>query len=163
MLIFADVGAMGPGEPVYRRNPNALPFHAAEPQGFTPYTFDLLVNPLDPCIDRAVATLGNLGITADIFQLHQLPLHYLETARQAAYLGWERVRNEQEQQYLHLAKQQLEQEEEGIKQHLIAAQVSLCIAPHLNYDREQGEVPSDLFYHRVTNRPAQYNTNHPLN
>jgi len=45
------LGAMGPGEPVYGRNLNALPFHAAEPRGFTPYTFDMLANPLDPCID----------------------------------------------------------------------------------------------------------------
>jgi len=38
------LGAMGPGEPVYGRNLNALPFHAAEPQGFTPYTFDVLAS-----------------------------------------------------------------------------------------------------------------------
>src|SRR6267142_917647 len=63
------LGAMGPGEPMYGRNLNALPFHAAEPRGFTPYMFDVLANPLDPCIDRAVATLGDLGITSDIFQL----------------------------------------------------------------------------------------------
>ena len=81
------LGAMGPGEPVYGRNLNALPFHAVEPQGFTPYTFNMLVNPLDPRIDRAVATLGDLGITSDIFRLCQLPLQYLDTARQAAYLG----------------------------------------------------------------------------
>jgi len=98
------LGAMGPGEPVYRRNLNALPFHAAEPRGFTPYTFDVLANPLDPCIDRAVATLGDLGITADIFRLHQLPLQYLDTARQNAYLAKERGRIDQEQRYLHLAK-----------------------------------------------------------
>jgi len=156
------LGAMGPGEPVYGRNLNALPFHAAEPRGFTPYTFNLLTNPLDPCINRAVATLGDLGITADIFQLCQLPLHYLETARQAAYLGQERACNKQEQQYLHLAKWQLEQEEKGIKQHLTAARVSLRITPHLDYDREKGEVPVDLFYPRVTNRPARYKTNCPV-
>jgi len=45
------LGAMGPGEPIYRQNLNALPFHAAEPRGFTPYTFDMLANPLDPHID----------------------------------------------------------------------------------------------------------------
>src|SRR6267142_1539558 len=66
------------------------------------------------------------------------------------------------QRYLHLAKLQLEQEEEGIKQCLTAAQVSLCIAPHLDYDREQGEVPADLFYPQVTNRPVRYLTNCPL-
>jgi len=81
------LGSMGPGQPVYGRNLNALPFHAAEPQGFTSYTFNLFTNPLDPRIDRAVATLGDLGVTADIFQLRQLPMHYLETTRQAAYLG----------------------------------------------------------------------------
>src|SRR6267142_6129417 len=68
------LGAMGPGEPVYGRNLNALPFHAAELQGFTPYMFDVLANPLDPHIDRVVATLGDLGITSDIFRLRQLPL-----------------------------------------------------------------------------------------
>jgi len=98
------LGAMGPGAPVYGRNLNALPFHSAEPRGFTPYTFDMLANPLDPCIDRAIATLGDLGVTADIFRLHQLPQCYLETARQAAYLGQERGRIKQEQRYLHLTK-----------------------------------------------------------
>jgi len=156
------LGSMGPGQPVYGRNLNTLPFHAAEPQGFTPYTFNLLANPLDPRIDRAVATLGDLGITADIFRLHQLPLRYLDTTRQAAYLGWEREHNEPEQWYLHLAKRQLEQEEEGIKQCLTATWVSLCIAPHLDYDREQGEVPSCLSYPWVTNRGAHYDTNRPL-
>jgi len=61
------LGSMGPGQPVYGRNLNTLPFHAAEPQGFTPYTFNLFANPLDPHINRAVATLGDLGVTADIF------------------------------------------------------------------------------------------------
>jgi len=81
------LGVMGPGAPVYGRNLNTLPFHSAEPRGFTPYTFDVLANPLDPRIDRAIATLGDLGVTADVFRLHQLPQRYLETARQAAYLG----------------------------------------------------------------------------
>jgi len=61
------LGAMGPGEPVYGRNLNALPFHAAEPQHFEPYSFDILANPLDPRINRAVATLGDLGVTAELF------------------------------------------------------------------------------------------------
>jgi len=98
------LGAMGPGEPMYGRNLNALPFHTAEPQGFTPYTFNVLANPLDPCIDRAVATLGDLGITAEIHQLRLLPLWYLDMARQSAYLGRERECIDQEQWYLHLAK-----------------------------------------------------------
>jgi len=51
------------------------------------YTFDVLANPLDPRIDRAIATLGDLGVIADIFRLPQLPQRYLEAARQAAYLG----------------------------------------------------------------------------
>jgi len=156
------LGAMGPGEPIYGRNLNAQPFHVAEPQGFEPYTFNLLANPLDPHVDRAVATLGDLGITAEIFRLCQLPLCYLDLARQSAYLGRERGRIQQEQQYLHLTKWQLEQEEEAIKQCLTAAQVSLHIAPHLDYDREQGEVPPELFYPHVTNRPVCYSVNCPL-
>jgi len=156
------LGAMGPGEPIYGRNLNTQPFHAAEPQGFEPYTFDMLANPLDPRIDRAVATLGDLGITAELFRLCQLPLRYLDLARQSAYLGRESGRIQQEQQYIHLAKRQLEQEEEAIKQRLTAARVSLCIAPHLDYDREPGEVPSEMFYTRITNRPARYTTNRPL-
>jgi|SRR6267142_1232427 len=156
------LGAMGPGEPVYGRNLNAQPFHAAEPQGFEPYTFDLLANPLDPCVDRVVATLGDLGITAEVFRLRQLPLRYLDLARQSAYLGRERGRIQQEQQYIHLAKRQLKQEEEAIKQWLTATQVSLHLAPHLDYDREQGEVPLELLYSCITNRPAHYSVNHPL-
>jgi len=81
------LGAMGPGEPVYGRNLNTLPFHTAEPQGFIPFPFDVLANPLDPRIDRAVATLGDLGITAEIHRLRLLPLQYLDMARQSAYLG----------------------------------------------------------------------------
>src|SRR5882672_4214593 len=42
------LGAMGPGEPVYGRNLNTLPFHTAEPRGFIPFPFDVLANPLDP-------------------------------------------------------------------------------------------------------------------
>jgi len=98
------LGAMGPGEPVYGRNLNTQPFHAAEPRHFEPYSFDILANPLDPRIDRAVATLGDLGITAELFRLHQLPLRYLDLARQSAYLGRESGRIQQEQQYIHLAK-----------------------------------------------------------
>ena len=81
------LGSMGPGQLVYGRNLNAQPFHAVEPRGFTTYSFDLLANPLDPHIDRAISTLDDLGVTADIFRLHQHPLRYLDTARQAAYLG----------------------------------------------------------------------------
>src|SRR6267142_174561 len=98
------LGAMGPGEPVYGRNLNALPFHTAEQQGFTPYTFNMLANPLDPRLDRAVAMLGDLGITAEIHRLRLLPLRYLDMARQSAYLGRERGHIDQEQRYLHLAK-----------------------------------------------------------
>src|SRR6267142_378674 len=156
------LGAMGPGEPVYGRNLNALPFHAAEPRGFTPYAFDVLANPLDLRVNRAVATLGDLGVTADIFRLHQLPLRYLDMARQNAYLAKERGRIDQEQQYLHLAKRQLEIKEEGIKQCLDAARVSLRIAPHLDHDREPGEVPSTLTYPRITTKGARYDTNRPL-
>jgi len=83
-------------------------------------------------------------------------------ARQSAYLGQERGRIDQEQRYLHLAKRQLELEEEGIKQCLTAARVSLRITPHLDHDREQGEVPSALSYPRITTRGARYNTNRPL-
>ena len=83
-------------------------------------------------------------------------------AKQSAYLGWERGRIDQEQGYLHLAKRQLELEEEGIKQHLTAARVSLHITPHLDHDREQGEVPFTLSYPCITTRGARYDTNRPL-
>jgi len=156
------LGAMGPGEPVYGRNLNALPFHTAEPQGFIPYTFDVLANPLDPHLDRAVTTLGDLGISAEIHRLRLLPLRYLDMARQSAYLGRERGHIDQEQRYLHLAKRQLELEEEGIKQRLTATRVSLHIAPHLDHDREQGEVPFTLSYPCITTRGARYDTNRPL-
>ena len=122
----------------------------------------MLANPLDPRIDRAVATLGDLGVSAEIFRLRQLPLHYLDLAKQSAYLGRESGRIQQEQQYVHLAKRQLDQEEDAIKQRLTAARVSLHLTPHLNYDREQGEVPPKMFYTRMTNRPARYSTNRPL-
>jgi hypothetical protein len=51
-----------------------------------------------------------------------------------AYLGhkWDRIQHDQG--LLHLAKQNLELKEAAIKECLRAAQVFLCIAPHLNYD-----------------------------
>src|SRR6266850_26342 len=82
-------------------------------------------------------------------------------ARQNAYLAKERGQIDQEQRYLHLAKRQLEIEE-GIKQHLNTARVSLRIAPHLDHDREPGEVPSTLTYPRITTKGARYDTNRPL-
>src|SRR6267142_1954630 len=67
------LGSMGPRQPVYGRNLNAQPFYTAELQGFTNYSFEVLANPLDPCIDCAISTLGDLGVTANIFQLCQCP------------------------------------------------------------------------------------------
>jgi len=55
------LGAMGPGAPVYGRNLNALPFHSAEPQGFTPYTFDMLAKSLGPPHRQSYSHLGQPG------------------------------------------------------------------------------------------------------
>jgi hypothetical protein len=63
------LGLMGPGQPVYGHDLQAQPFHAAEPEHFPEATFDLLSNPLDPCINEAVTTLGDLGVMADVFCL----------------------------------------------------------------------------------------------
>jgi hypothetical protein len=81
------LGSMGPGQPIYGRDLQAQPFHATEPEHFPEATFDLLSNLLNPCINRAAATLGDLEVTADVFHLRQLPLKYLDQACQMAYLG----------------------------------------------------------------------------
>jgi hypothetical protein len=83
---------MGPVQPIYGHDLQAQPFHAAELEHFPETTFDLLSNPLDPCIDRAIATLGDLGVMADVFCLRQLPLKYVDQAQQMAYLGHEQDR-----------------------------------------------------------------------
>jgi hypothetical protein len=112
---------MGPGQPVYGSDLQAQPYHTAEPEHFPEVSFDCLSNPLDPHIDRAVATLGDLGVTADVFHLRQLPLKYMDQAHQMAYLGHEWDCIQQDQGLLHLAKQNLELEEAVIKEHLRAA------------------------------------------
>jgi hypothetical protein len=81
------LGSMGPGQPIYGHNLQVQPFHTAELEHFPEATFDLLSNPLDLHIDQAIATLGDLGVTADVFCLRQLPLKYLDQAQQMAYLG----------------------------------------------------------------------------
>jgi hypothetical protein len=114
-------GSMGPGQPIYGHDLQAQPFHTAELKHFPEATFNLLSNPLNPCIDRAVTTLGDLGVTADVFHLRQLPLKYLDQAHQMAYLGHERDHIQQDQGLLHLAKWNLELEETVIKECLRAA------------------------------------------
>jgi len=153
------LGSMGLGQPIYGCNLQVQPFHAAEPEHFPEATFDLLSNLLNPHINQAIATLGDLGVTADVFHLRQLPLKYLNQAQQMAYLGHEQDHIQQDQGLLHLAKWNLELEEAAIKECLRAAQVFLCITPHLNYDQEPGEVPAQLHYPCITNRGAQYKYN----
>jgi hypothetical protein len=63
------MGSMGPGQPIYGTDLQAWPYHAVEPEHFPEVSFDHLFNLLNPCIDRAVTTLGNLGITVDVFCL----------------------------------------------------------------------------------------------
>jgi hypothetical protein len=74
------LGSMGPRQPIYGHNLQVQPFHAVELEHFPKATFDFLSNPLNPCINQAIATLGNLGVTADVFCLRQLPPRYLNQA-----------------------------------------------------------------------------------
>ena len=153
------LGSMGPGQPVYGHNLQAQPYHTVEPEHFPEPTFNFLSNPLDPQVDQVISTLGSLGITADMFYLQQLPLCYLDQARQMAYLGHEQDCIQRDQGLLHSAKRNLEQEEVVIKECLRAAQVFLCIAPHLNYNKGPGKVSSWLHYPYITNSRARYNYN----
>ena len=95
---------MGPVQPIYGHDLQAQPFHAAELEHFPKATFNLLSNPLDPHIDRAVTTLGDLGVMADVFHLRQLPLKYLDQAHQMAYLVHKQDHIQRDQGLLHLAK-----------------------------------------------------------
>jgi hypothetical protein len=98
------LGSMGPGQPVYGMDLQAQPYHAVEPEHFPEISFDCLSNPLNPHLNQAVATLGDLGVTGDIFCLRQLPLKYMDCTWQLAYLGHEREWNQCDQGLLHLAK-----------------------------------------------------------
>jgi hypothetical protein len=153
------MGSIGPEQPVYSTDLQAQPYHTAELEHFPEVSFDHLSNLLNPCINQAVTTLGDLGVTADVFHLRQLPLKYMDCAWKLAYLGHEQDCNQCNQGLLHLAKQNLELKEAAIKEHLRAAQVFLHIVPHLNYNREPGEVPVQLHYPHLTNREAQYEHN----
>jgi hypothetical protein len=148
------MGSMGPGQPIYGTDLQAQLYHTTELKHFPEVSFDCLSNPLDPRIDKAVATLGDLGVTVDVFHLQQLPLKYMDCARQLVYLGHERDCIQRDQGLVHLAKRNLELEEAAIKECLRTAQVFLCITPHLDYDREPGEVPARLLYPCLTNRGA---------
>jgi hypothetical protein len=74
------MGSMGPGQPIYGTDLQVQPYHATEPEHFPEVSFDCISNLLDPHIDRAVTTLGNLGIMVDVFCLQQLPLKYMDCA-----------------------------------------------------------------------------------
>jgi hypothetical protein len=63
------LGSMGPGQPVYGHDLQAQPYHAVKPEHFPEVSFDHLSNPLNPHINRAVTTLGDLGAMADVFHL----------------------------------------------------------------------------------------------
>jgi hypothetical protein len=63
------MGSMGPGQPIYGTDLEAQPYHAAELEHFPEVSFNHLSNLLNPHINQAVATLGDLGVTADIFCL----------------------------------------------------------------------------------------------
>jgi hypothetical protein len=75
-----------------------------------------------------------------MFQLRQMPNRHLE--QRLAYLQGEQERIQRDQGMAFLAKANLECEEAVIKERLRAARVFLQLAPHLDYDREPGEVPS---------------------
>jgi hypothetical protein len=98
------LGSMRPGQPVYDCDLQAQPYHAAEPEHFPEVSFDHLSNLLDPHIDRAIATLEDIGVMADVFCLRQLPLKYMDQAHQMAYLGHEWDCIQRDQGLLHLAK-----------------------------------------------------------
>jgi hypothetical protein len=153
------LGSMGPGQPIYGTDLQAQLYHAAEMKAFPEISFDCLSNPLNSHLDWAVTTLGDLGVTADVFHLWQLPLKYMDYARQLAYLGHEWEQNQHDQGLLHVTKWNLELEEAAIKEHLKAARVFLHIAPHLDYNREPGEVPAWFLYPCLTNREAWYEHN----
>jgi hypothetical protein len=102
--------------------------------------------------------LGDIGVTADIFRLRQIPSRLLECARRATYLEQECQRIEREMGFATLMRRQVEAEETRVKDRLEASRVYLRIAPHLFYDKEPGEVPSSILYPRLTNRPARYHT-----
>jgi len=80
------LGSMGPGQPIYGMDLQAQPYHTAEPEHFPEVSFNYLTNLLNPHIDQAVTTLGDLGVTVDIFHLQQLPLKHMDCAQQMAYL-----------------------------------------------------------------------------
>jgi hypothetical protein len=102
-------------------------------------SFNLYSNPLDPQINEAVAGLGDLGVTSEIFQHYQLPIWQLRNARQVAYL-------EQAEciqckiGYLWLCHRQLNAEEANIQRHLTAA-IFMHISDNLEYNHRAWRGP----------------------
>ena len=72
------MGTMGYGQPVHSRPLHALPFSAPAPAHFHLPSFNLLQNPFDPRMERALDGLRDLGVQAEVYRLRRVAHQRLE-------------------------------------------------------------------------------------
>jgi hypothetical protein len=68
------LGCQGRSHPVYSMHLTAQAFHAPAPCYHDPRPIEILENPFDMRIERALLFLGDLGVMGDIYTLRTLPM-----------------------------------------------------------------------------------------
>jgi hypothetical protein len=138
---------------------------------------EILENPFDPRVERALLFLGDLGVMGDVYTLRSIPLCWEglyrrkdDIIRDLDILGarsqappftqttndFERLRIRLES--IQAIESHLNTLEKEAKDHLKAAQVLLRITPLLKVDKEPGKVPSTRLFSRLTSNKAKVNT-----
>src|SRR5579863_3065987 len=140
------MGMMGYGQPVHSRPLYMLPFHAPALSHFHLPSFNLLQNPFDPCTERALDGLGDLGMQAEVYRLRCVAHQQLEVLHRCIALQEETRQQCQRWEDLYALEESVDQEEGAVKERLKAAQVFLRMDAHTSLDREPGEVPSMSSY-----------------
>ena len=171
------LGCQGRQEQVYSEQLTARPFHAPASRYHNPSPIEILENPFDPRVERALLFLGDLGVMGDIYSLRSIPLRREglyrrkdDVIRDLDILGarpqappftetandFERLRIRLES--IQAIESHLNTLEKEVKDRLKAAQVLLRITPLLKVDKEPGEVPSTRLFPRLTGNKAKVDT-----
>src|SRR5579863_4671096 len=152
------MSTMGYGQPVHSESLHALPFSAPAPAHFHLPSFNLLQNPFDPCTERALDGLGDLGVQAEVYRLHRVAYQWMEVLHRHVALQEETCQQCQRWEDLYALEESMDQEEVAIKECLKEAQVFLRMDAHTTLDREPGKVPSTSSYYQMTGRQAKHNS-----
>jgi hypothetical protein len=68
------LGCQGRAHPIYSLHLTACPFHAPAPRYHDPHPIEILENPFDMRVKRALLFLGDLGVMGDIYMLRSMPM-----------------------------------------------------------------------------------------